>query len=235
MSDLVSIKGLSKKVRETPVIKDLTLSIPAGRIIGLLGNNGIGKTTLLRLIGNLQLPDEGEIRIGDKAVSAATAKSTAYLLTPEQLFDWMKVRDAITYFRDFFPDFDEAKARRICEELEIDPQSKIKELSKGNKEKVCLMLAFSRNVKLYLMDEPMGGIDPTIKRNVKKFILENIPEDATVILSTHLIKDMEVLFDQLLIMKDHSVLSVDAEEVRASRNLSVDDYYAEVMSDDGND
>ena len=125
MSDLVSIKGLSKKVRETPVIKDLPLSIPAGRIIGLLGNNGIGKTTLLRLIGNLQLPDEGEIRIGDKAVSAATAKSTAYLLTPEQLFDWMKVRDAITYFRDFFPDFDEGKARRICEELEIDPQVKI--------------------------------------------------------------------------------------------------------------
>ena len=116
MSDLVSIKGLSKKVRETPVIKDLPLSIPAGRIIGLLGNNGIGKTTLLRLIGNLQLPDEGEIRIGDKAVSAATAKSTAYLLTPEQLFDWMKVRDAITYFRDFFPDFDEGKARRISEE-----------------------------------------------------------------------------------------------------------------------
>lgn len=235
MSDLVSIKGLSKKVRGTPVIKDLTLSIPSGRIIGLLGNNGIGKTTLLRLIGNLQLPDEGEIRIGDKAVSAATAKSTAYLLTPEQLFDWMKVRDAITYFRDFFPDFDEAKARRICEELEIDPQVKIKELSKGNKEKVCLMLAFSRNVKLYLLDEPMGGIDPTLKRNVKKFILENIPEDATVILSTHLIKDMEVLFDQLLIMKDYSVLSVDAEEMRASRNLSVDDYYAEVMSDGGND
>lgn len=235
MSDLISIKGVSKNLRGTSVIRDLTLSIPSGRIIGLLGDNGIGKTTLLQLIGNFLLPDEGEIRIADVPVSSATRKCTSFLLSPEQLFDWMNVRDAIAYYRDFFPDFDEQKARRICGEFGIDPQGKIKDLSKGNKEKVCLMLAFSRNVKLYLLDEPMGGIDPTMKRDVKRFILENIPEDATVILSTHLIKDMEVLFDQLLIMKDYSVLSVDAEEVRAKRNMSVDDYYAEVMSNGGDD
>lgn len=231
MDDFITLKGVSKTVRNTSVIKDLTLSISSGRIVGLLGNNGIGKTTLLRLLGNMQLPDEGEIRIENMPVSAATARKIVYLLAPDHLFEWMRVKDAIAYQQDFFPDFDTKKAYRICDEIGINPEERIDRMSKGNQERVCLILAFSRNAKLYLMDEPLGGIDPTFKRGIKRFILENLPEDATIIMSTHLLKDLEMLFDQILIMKEQTIISIDTDEIRAERGQSIDDYYEEVMSD----
>jgi len=229
MDDFISIKGISKKYGSTYIIKDMSMSIPSGRIIGLLGDNGIGKTTFLRLLGNLQQPDEGEIQIEQIPVSQMNVKDIVYLLEPANIFDWMKVKDSIAFYRDFYEDFDAEKALRICREFGLDPNVRISRLSKGSKEKVCLMLAFSRNAKLYLMDEPLGGIDPTLKKNIKMFILENIPADATIIMATHLLKDLEVLFDQIIIMGTGKIIYVDTDEIRETRNQSIDEYYSEVM------
>jgi len=229
MDNLISIKGISKKYNNTFVINDVSMSIPSGRIIGLLGDNGIGKTTLLKLLGNIQQPDKGEIRIGETLVSQMNAKDIVYLLEPVNIYDWMKIKDAISFYRDFYEDFDAQKALRICREFGLDPKARITRLSKGNKEKVCLLLAFSRQAKLYLMDEPFGGIDPTLKKNIKKFILENIPVNATIIMATHLIKDLEVLFDQIIILGAGKIVYVDTDEIRETRNQSIDEYYSEVM------
>jgi len=229
MDDLISIKGISKKYYNTYVMKDVTMSIPFGRIIGLLGDNGIGKTTFLKLLGNIQQPDKGEIRIGETPVNQMNTKDIVYLLEPANIYDWMKVKDAISFYRDFYEDFDAQKALKICSEFGLDPNVRITRLSKGNKEKVCLLLAFSRQAKLYLMDEPFGGIDPTLKKNIKKFILENIPANATIIMATHLIKDLEVLFDQIIILGAGKIVYVDTDEIRETRNQSIDEYYSEVM------
>ena len=229
MDDFISIKGISKKYGSTYIIKDMSMSIPSGRIIGLLGDNGIGKTTFLRLLGNLQQADEGEIRIEQTPVSQMNMKNIVYLLEPANIFDWMKVKDSIAFYRDFYEDFDAEKALRICREFGLDSNVRISRLSKGSKEKVCLMLAFSRNAKLYLMDEPLGGIDPTLKKNIKMFILENIPADATIIMATHLLKDLEVLLDQIIIMGAGKIIYVDTDEIRETRNQSIEEYYAEVI------
>lgn len=230
MDDFIQIEGISKKYDNKYVIKDVSMSIPSGRIIGLLGDNGIGKTTLLKLLGNLQKPDKGEIRIDNLPVTQVSAKDIVYLLEPANIYDWMKIKEAIAFYSDFQADFDKEKALRICGEFGLDPNAKITRLSKGNKEKVCLMLAFSRNAKLYLLDEPLGGIDPTLKKNIKKFILENIPTDATIIMATHLLKDLEVLFDQIIIIIGvGKIIYVDTDEIRETRNQSIDEYYAEVM------
>lgn len=230
MDEFIQIKGISKKYDNKYVIKDVSMSIPSGRIIGLLGDNGIGKTTLLKLLGNLQKPDQGEILIDNTPVNQMKAKDIVYLLDPVNIFDWMKIKDAIAYHSDFQADFDKEKALRICREFGLDPYSKITRLSKGNQEKVCLMLAFSRNAKLYLMDEPLGGIDPTLKKEIKKFILENIPADATIIMATHLLKDLEVLFDQIIIITGtDKIIYVDTDEIRKNRNQSIEEYYVEVI------
>lgn len=230
MDDFIQIEGISKKYDNKYVLKDVSMSIPSGRIIGLLGDNGIGKTTLLRLLGNLQKPDKGEIRIDNTPASQMKAKDIVYLLEPANIYDWMKIKEAIAFYSDFQPDFDKERALRICCEFGLDPNAKITRLSKGNKEKVCLMLAFSRNAKLYLLDEPLGGVDPTLKKNVKKFILENIPTDATIIMATHLLKDLEVLFDQIIIITGEGrIIYVDTDEIRETRNQSIDEYYAEVI------
>jgi len=230
MDDFIQIEGISKKYDNKYVMKDVSITIPSGRIIGLLGDNGIGKTTLLKLLGNLQKPDRGEIRIDHTPVSQMKAKDIVYLLEPANIYDWMKIKQAIAFYSDFHADFDKDRALRMCREFGLDLNARITRLSKGNKEKVCLMLAFSRKAKLYLLDEPLGGMDPTLKKNIKKFILENIPTDATIIMATHLLKDLEILFDQIIIMTGAGkIIYVDTDEIRGTRNQSVEDYYAEVI------
>jgi ABC-2 type transport system ATP-binding protein len=230
MDDFIQIKNISKKYDNKFVIMDLSMSIPSGRIIGLLGDNGIGKTTLLKLLGNLQKPDRGEIRIDNTPLNLMLSKDIVYLLEPANIYDWMNIKQAIAFHSDFQADFDKGNALRLCREFGLDLHARVNRLSKGNKEKVCLMLAFSRTAKLYLMDEPLGGIDPTLKKNMKKFILENIPTDATIIMATHLIKDLEVLFDQVIIMTGvGKIIYVDTDEIRRTRNQSIEEYYSEVI------
>lgn len=229
MNDLVKIEGVYKKYYENYVIKNLNLKIPANRIIGLLGNNGIGKTTFLRLLANIIHADKGSITFFNEQGKSDGIESVAYLLEPANFYEWMKIKDAIEYYQDFFPDFDTKKAFKLFEEFKLSPEAMINKLSKGNKERVCFLLALSRNVKLYLLDEPMAGLDPLFKKNIKKTLLSNIPEGATVIMATHLLRDLEILFDQIIIMKENQVICANTEEIREKLHLSVEAYYMEVM------
>lgn len=231
MAEFIRVEGLAKKYNSNYIIKDLSLNIPRGRIIGLLGENGVGKTTLLRLLGDLLYKDSGIITL-DQQPMASNLSKIAYLLEPTNLYEWMKIKDAITYYKDFFDDFDKQKAMQLCYEFNLEPDQKISKLSKGNKERVCLLLMLARQACLYLMDEPMGGLDPSFKKQMKKIILSNIQKEATVIIATHLIKDLESLFDQVIIMKENEIIHVGADEIRERHNKSIEDFYLEVVGND---
>lgn len=231
MSKLMEVKQVTKRYQGEIVLDKISLEIDAGRVIGLLGKNGIGKTTLLRILSNLNYPEEGQILFDGKVMDYHSITKLSYLFGENEFYDWMRVRDAIQYYQDFYHDFDVERANRLCQEFHLDPKKKITNLSRGNKERVFLLLALCRRVSLYLMDEPMEGLDPSFKRNLKKILLENLPEGATVILATHLLKDLEQLFDQVMIMHGNQVKVIDADELRGKLNKSVESYYMEVIED----
>lgn len=231
MSKLMEVIQVTKRYQGETVLDQISLQIEAGRVIGLLGKNGVGKTTLLRILSNLNNPDEGKVLLEGRVMDYRSITKLSYLFGENEFYDWMRVMDAIQYYRDFYPDFDVERANRLCQEFHLEPKKKISKLSRGNKERLFLLLALCRRVKLYIMDEPMEGLDPSFKRNLKKILLENLPEGATVVLATHLLKDLELLFDQVMIMHGNQVKVIDADEIRSKLNMSVEDYYMEVISD----
>jgi ABC-2 type transport system ATP-binding protein len=231
MSKLMEVIQVTKRYQGETVLDKISLQIEAGRVIGLLGKNGVGKTTLLRILSNLNNPDEGKVLFEGKLMDYRSITKLSYLFGENEFYDWMRVMDAIQYYQDFYPDFDIERANRLCQEFHLEPKKMIKKLSRGNKERLFLLLTLCRRVKLYIMDEPMEGLDPSFKRNLKKILLENLPEGATVVLATHLLKDLELLFDQVMIMQGNQVNVIDTDEIRSTLNKSVEDYYMEVILD----
>ena len=203
MNELLTCEGLTKSYQKgTNALDGIDLHIGFGRIVGLLGPNGSGKTTLIKLANGLLQPTAGSIRIAGMAPGPDTKAIVSYLPDAAWLPDWMRVEQLVEMFRDFYADFDPAKANEMLEKLELSPKAPLKSLSKGNKEKVQLILAMSRNARLYLLDEPIGGVDPAARDYILNTILTNYSRDASVIISTHLIEDVEPVLDEAVFLKN---------------------------------
>ena len=231
MSKVLTCEKLTKVYgKEKTALDGIDLELDFGRIVGLLGPNGSGKTTLLKLAKGLLQPTEGRIRIAGMAPGPETKELVSYLPDADWLPDWMRVEELVEMFRDFYADFDTAKANEMLEKLELSPKAILKSLSKGNKEKVQLILAMSRNARLYLLDEPIGGVDPAARDYILHTILSNYSKDATILISTHLIEDIEPVLDEAIFLKEGTVFAHrSVDEIRENEGMSVDAYFREVF------
>ncbi|WP_312649450.1 ABC transporter ATP-binding protein [Proteiniclasticum sp.] len=227
---IIELKNLEKSFGKVKAVDDLTLSIPSGKIIGLLGPNGSGKSTLFKLINGLLQPTKGSVLIDGLAPSVESKKIISYLPERTYLNDWMKVRDIFDFFNDFYEDFDRIKAKEMLSVLKLDENYPLKTLSKGNKEKVQLILVMSRKSKVYLLDEPIGGVDPAARDFILETILSNYKEDATMIISTHLISDIEKVFDEVILLNQGRLYDYDSvDSIREKTGKSVDELFREVF------
>lgn len=205
MSNLVEIKELGKCYGKKKVMNNLSLSLESGRIVGILGPNGSGKSTLIKMMAGVLKPTSGQITINGYLVGVNTKKIVSYLPERTYLNPSMKVKEAVDYFADFYEDFSKQKALDMLEKFGINEQDKIKSLSKGTREKVQIVLVMSREAKLYLLDEPMGGVDPAAREYILRTIISNYNEDATVVITTHLISDIENVLDEVVFIKQGEV------------------------------
>lgn len=223
---LLEIKDLNKSFDNKEILKDINLSIQSGRIIGLLGKNGVGKTTLIKLINDLLTPTSGEILINGQKIGVETKKVIAYLPERTYLNKQMKVSEVISYFEDFYDNFDSEKAKKLLKDLDLDINQKLSKMSKGMQEKVQLVLVMSRNADLYVLDEPLGGVDPATRDYILDTILSNFNENASVIISTHLISDIEKILDEVIFIdKGQIVLQRGADKLRNKENASIDEIF----------
>jgi len=230
MSNILECKALTKVYKNTIALSGINLDIPRGRIVGLLGPNGSGKTTLIKLANGLLSPEAGMILIDGMPIGTQTKSIVSYLPDKNFLIGWMSVEQMINYYADFFADFRRKKADAMLNSLNINLKQKVKTLSKGNQEKVALILTMSREAKLYLLDEPIAGVDPATRDYILRTIISNYSEDATVIISTHLIADVEqVLNDVIFINQGKIVLADTVDNIRESKGMSVDEYFREVF------
>ena len=217
--------------RGRPVLNGFSCMLPQGKIVGLLGPNGCGKSTLIKLICGLLSPDSGSIYICGEEQSEKTNAYISYL--PERTYfdNWMSVNELISYFLDFYSDFDEEAARRMLSDLKINPEAKLRTLSKGTKEKVQLVMVMSRRAKLYLLDEPIAGVDPAAREYILRTIINNYNPEATVIITTHLITDIEQVLDEFVFMTygGQILMSGSADEVREQHGKSLDELFREVF------
>ena len=212
------------------VYENLNLNLPAGKIVGLLGPNGSGKTTLIKMLAGLLEPEAGSISIAGFPVGHQSKAVVSYL--PERTYfnEALKVRNVINMFKDFYADFDEAQAYRMTQQLRIDPNAVIKTLSKGNKEKVQLIMVMSRHAKLYLLDEPIAGVDPAARDFILRTILSNYDASGTIVISTHLIQDIEgILDDVVMVRQGQIVVHQPADALRQSQGKSIDEIFREVF------
>lgn len=230
MSELLRCENLTKKYANITALNSINLSIESGKIVGLLGPNGSGKTTLIKLINGLLTPTEGAVLINGKAPGVETKSEVAYLPDNSYLNSWMTVKQIVDFFIDFYADFREDLAYTMLQRLGISPTMKLKALSKGNKEKVCLILVMSRNAKLYVLDEPIAGVDPAARDYVISTIINNYNKDATVLISTHLISDIEQILDEAIFIQNGEILlQKSIDDIRAENNKSVDELFREVF------
>ena len=233
--ELLEIKNLNKKYDDKYALKDINLKLSAGKIIGLLGKNGAGKTTLIKLINDLLTPTSGEIFIKGNSVGVETKKAISYLPERTYLNKQMKVKEVLSYFEDFYDNFDIHKAKKLLKDLELDENQSLSKMSKGMQEKVQLVLVMSREADLYILDEPLGclvslilgqAVDPATRDYILDTILSNFNENASVIISTHLISDIERILDEVVFIdKGKITLQSDTDELRKKENASIDEIF----------
>lgn len=231
MGEIVSIRGLNKRYSHNKIVfNNLNLDFERGRIIGLLGPNGSGKTTLIKLMAGLLKPDAGTISIDGKPVGKDSKAVVSYL--PERTYfnENLKIRQVISIFKDFYADFDEERAYHMMELLNLDTNMMIKKLSKGNKEKVQLIMVMSRRARLYLLDEPIAGVDPAARDYIINTIISNYDSEASVLISTHLISDIEKIIDDVVFIKEGNIIChQSADSLREQNGKSVDEVFREVF------
>ena len=230
--EILRFESVTKRFGRKEALSEVSFSLKAGRITGLLGPNGSGKTTLIKLANGLLQPNQGTIRINDRFPGVETKAEVSYL--PDRMYfaDWMKVRDLMKMFSDFYRDFSISKAEDMMQKLSITSGDRIKNMSKGTKEKLQLILVMSREAKLYLLDEPIGGVDPAARDFILKTIITNYSPDSAVLISTHLIADVEKVLDDVIILKEgriHRQESVD--HIREEEGRSVDQLFRETFSE----
>lgn len=230
MSTIVECRDLTKKYGDLRALDGINLKLETGRIVGLLGPNGSGKTTLLKLANGLIQPTYGEILIGGYKPGVETKAMVSYLPDANYLMDWMNVQNLVNMFIDFFPDFDATRAYEMLGNLNIPQKAALKTLSKGTKEKVQLILAMSRRARVYFLDEPIGGVDPAARDYILDTILNNYSEDALVVISTHLIADVERMLDEAVLINNGVILAHrTVDDIRENEGKSVDEYFREVF------
>ena len=224
--ELLECKHLCKSFDGKQILKDINLKIPKGKIIGLLGKNGTGKSTLIKLINDLLTPTSGEVLINGEKPGIKSKEVIAYLPERTYLDKEMTVKEAIKYFEEFYKNFDKEKAIKLLKDLDLDIDTKISKMSKGMQEKLQLILVMSRNAELYILDEPLGGVDPATRDYILDTILSNFCEGASVIISTHLISDIERILDEVIFIdKGEIVLVSSADELRNKENASIDEIF----------
>ena len=230
MNNILKSEKIYKSYLNKKALRGVDLDIMPGKIVGLLGPNGSGKTTFLKIAAGILHPSKGEIRIDGQKPGVYTKSIVSYLPDNEYLLNWMKVKDAVRYFKDFYSDFDETKAKEMLQFMKLDENSTVKSLSKGMKEKLNLTLVLSRKAKLYILDEPLGGVDPTTREQILNAIVNNFSENSSMIITTHLVNDIERIFDDVVFISDGEiVLKGNAEELRRDKKKSIDELYREVF------
>jgi len=224
--ELLEIKNLYKNYGEKQVLNNITLTVPRGKIIGLLGKNGTGKTTLIKLINGLLTPTEGEIVFEGEKIGPQSKLNIAYLPERTYLDKSMTINETLKFFKEFYSNFDIDKAKDLLKKLDLDENQKIIKMSKGMQEKVQLVLVMSRKADLYILDEPLGGVDPATRDYILDTILTNFNEGASIIISTHLISDIERILDEVIFIdKGEIKLTSDADELRNKENASIDEIF----------
>jgi len=227
---LLSCKRLKKSYGRTKALCDVSLDVPRGRVVGILGPNGSGKTTFIKLIAGLLTLDSGKIRVLGKKIGVETKKHVSYLPERNSLPLHFTVADAVSFYEDFFADFERERAEKILDDLSIERKKKRKSLSKGAREKVSLALVMSRRADLYLLDEPISGVDPAARDYIIDTVIKNIPANSSIIISTHLISDIEGIMDEFVFMKYGEVYTIGTpREIREKYGKSVDAYFREVF------
>ena len=230
MSDILTCTGLVKSYGSKLALNHIDLSLPRGKIVGLLGPNGSGKTTLIKLTAGILTPTAGEILIDGRTPGAGTKEIVSYLPERSYLNDWMSAGQIIDMFRDFYTDFDPNKAYDMLDRLGASRRDKLKTMSKGTKEKVQLILVMSRNAGLYLLDEPIGGVDPAARDYILNTIISNYAENSTVVISTHLIADVEQVLDEVVFISGGKIaLQSSVDDIREKEGKSVDALFREVF------
>jgi ABC transporter, ATP-binding protein len=228
---ILKISDLKKSYSKNEVLKGINLEIEKSKIVALLGPNGCGKSTLIKLINGLLKADSGSILVDNKELGIETKKYISYLPERTYLNNWMKVKDILAFFKDFYEDFDMEKAKKMLVDLSINEDVRLKTLSKGMKEKVQLVLVMSRNTKLYILDEPIAGVDPASREYIMKSILTNLPEEATLLIITHLVQDIEGICDEIVMLADGVVkLRGETDALRQEYSKSIDEIFREVFA-----
>ena len=227
---ILECKQLTKSYGRAPALEGVSFAIEPGRIVGLLGPNGSGKTTLIKLANGLLTPDGGEIRIDGKAPGKETHAIVSYLPERTAIPTWMSARQLMDFYEDFYRDFRRQAAEEMLHHLDIRPEQRIKQMSKGTREKVQLIMVMSRAAKLYLLDEPIGGVDPATRDYILSTIIGNYNPEAAVVISTHLIADVEKVLDEVIfINQGQLVLQSSVDQIREEKGMSVDELFREVF------
>ncbi|WP_422487087.1 ABC transporter ATP-binding protein [Gudongella sp. DL1XJH-153] len=230
MENIVEIRGLTKRYNRTEALKNIDLDVEMGKVVGILGPNGSGKTTLIKLLTGLLHPNSGEIKIDGHSPGVYSKSVISYLPDRNALYSWMTAKDALGMYKDFYEDFDEKKSEELLQFMKLDKEMKVSNMSKGMKEKLNLALVLSRKAKIYILDEPIAGVDPVARDQILDAIIENYAEDSAMIITTHLVRDMENIFDKVVFLGDGEIiLSGDAEDLREEKNMQIDDLYKEIF------
>jgi len=230
MNNLVNIKELSKKYNSKIALNSVDLELEKGKVVGILGPNGSGKTTLIKILTGLLRQSKGTVNIDGQNPGVYTKSIVSYLPDRNFLYKWMKIDDAVNLFKDFYEDFDEEKADELLKFMKLDRNIKVNTLSKGMVEKLNLTLVLSRKAKLYILDEPIAGVDPVARDQIIDAIIGNIGEESTMIITTHLVRDMEKVFDEVVFLSEGEIiLKGSAEKLREEKNMQIDDLYKEIF------
>lgn len=230
MMNIIQINDITKSYRNKKALDNLSLNIKKGGVTGILGPNGSGKTTLIKILTGLLRTTKGEVLIDGEVPGPYTKSIVSYLPDRSFLYDWMDIADAIGFYKDFYNDFDENKANDLISFMDLTPDMKVKELSKGMHEKLNLSLVLARRAKVYIIDEPIAGVDPVARDQILDAIIKNYDEESTMIITTHLVRDMERLFDEVVFLREGKVeLTGNAESLREEKSMQIDDLYKEIF------